>query len=113
LLAAFFIASPSLYKMVWLNCYRQMPKIWVKKSWSSSMKEFKKWLQRKFFCFFIAVLALGLWILGLPLILTLALIAGLSNFVPNFGPVIAAIPAILLGLTLGTSVAVFVACLMY
>jgi predicted PurR-regulated permease PerM len=63
---------------------------------ASSMSS-KKWLQGQIFVsFYIVLSALGLWILGLPLILTLALIAGLSNFVPNFGPVIAAIPAILL-----------------
>ncbi len=39
---------------------------------------------------------IGLWILGVPLSLTLGLIAGLLSFVPNFGPIISAVPAILL-----------------
>lgn len=113
LLAAFFIASPSLYKNGLIKLLPPNAKDKGKEILAKLNEEFKKWLQGQIFgFFFIAVLtALGLWILGLPLILTLALIAGLSNFVPNFGPVIAAIPAILLGLTLGTSVAVFVACL--
>jgi predicted PurR-regulated permease PerM len=34
--------------------------------------------------------------LGLPLAPTLGLLAGLLNFVPNFGPLIAAIPAVLI-----------------
>lgn len=47
--------------------------------------------------FFIGLLTwIGLWILGVPLSLTLGLIAGLLSFVPNFGPIISAIPAILL-----------------
>ncbi len=39
---------------------------------------------------------IGLWILGVPLSLTLGLIAGLLSFIPNFGPIISAVPAILL-----------------
>jgi predicted PurR-regulated permease PerM len=46
---------------------------------------------------FIGVLTwVGLWILGVPLSLTLGLIAGLFSFVPNFGPILSAVPAILL-----------------
>lgn len=39
----------------------------------------------------------GLWLLGVPLSLTLGLIAGLLSFIPNFGPILSAVPAILLG----------------
>ena len=39
---------------------------------------------------------IGLSIMGVPLALTLGLLAGLLSFVPNFGPIISAIPAILL-----------------
>ncbi len=46
---------------------------------------------------FIGVLTwIGLSILGVPLALTLGLIAGLLSFVPNFGPILSALPAILL-----------------
>jgi len=46
---------------------------------------------------FIGVLTwIGLSIIGVPLALTLGLIAGLFSFVPNFGPILSAIPAILL-----------------
>lgn len=39
---------------------------------------------------------IGLSIIGVPLALTLGLIAGLLSFIPNFGPIISAIPAVLL-----------------
>ncbi len=39
---------------------------------------------------------LGVWMIGVPLPLLLGLIAGLLAFIPNLGPVIAAIPAMLL-----------------
>lgn len=39
---------------------------------------------------------IGLSILGVPLALTLGLIAGLLSFIPNFGPILSAVPALLL-----------------
>ena len=41
---------------------------------------------------------LGLLLLGIELAATLAIIAALLTFVPNFGPIISAVPAVLLGL---------------
>ncbi|MBX3243734.1 MAG: AI-2E family transporter [Acidobacteria bacterium] len=38
---------------------------------------------------------IGLSIIGVPMALTLGLIAGLLSFIPNFGPIIAAVPAVL------------------
>ena len=52
--------------------------------------------------------ALGLWILGIPLALTLGTIAGLLNFVPNIGPIIAGVPAVLIAWTLGPVPALYV-----
>jgi predicted PurR-regulated permease PerM len=53
----------------------------------------------------------GLWALGVPLALVLAVLAGAMVFIPNFGPLIASVPAILLGLTQGTETALWVALL--
>lgn len=44
---------------------------------------------------------IGLTILGIPLALILAVLAGIMTFVPNLGPVLAAVPALLLGLSQG------------
>lgn len=38
---------------------------------------------------------IGLSILGIPMATTLAILAGLLNFIPNFGPILAAAPAVL------------------
>lgn len=51
----------------------------------------------------------GLWALGVPLALVLAVLAGALAFIPNFGPIMAAAPAILLGLTDGWQTALWVA----
>ena len=47
-----------------------------------------------------ALTAIGLLIIGVDLWLILAIIAGLLTFVPNFGPIISLIPALLVGLTM-------------
>ncbi len=44
---------------------------------------------------------IGLALLGVPLALVLGVIAGLFNFIPNFGPLFSAVPATLLALTVG------------
>ncbi len=43
----------------------------------------------------------GLWLLGVPLALILGLIAALLTFIPNVGPILAAVPAVLLVLSEG------------
>ena len=55
-----------------------------------------------------AVTAVGLWLLGVPLALTLGLLSGLLNFIPNVGPILAAAPAILIALTQGPTQALYV-----
>ena len=51
---------------------------------------------------------LGLWALGVPLAPVLGLIAGLFAFIPNLGPIIGATPAVLLALTSGVGLALWV-----
>jgi predicted PurR-regulated permease PerM len=55
------------------------------------------------------VTAIGLHLLGIPLAIALGVISALLNFVPNFGPWLAAIPAVLLALAEGPSTALYVA----
>ena len=47
--------------------------------------------------------AAGLWMIGIPLAFLLGLIAALLAFIPNIGPVIAAVPALLLAFGQGTT----------
>ena len=54
---------------------------------------------------------IGLWLLGVPLALVLALFAGSMVFIPNFGPLLSAIPALLLALTQGPMAVLWVAVL--
>ncbi|MEO8481720.1 MAG: AI-2E family transporter [Acidobacteriota bacterium] len=51
--------------------------------------------------------ALGLWLLGVPYFYVLALVAGIGELIPVVGPILAAIPAILVALTVSPQTAAF------
>lgn len=55
--------------------------------------------------------AIGLALLGVPLALILGVIAGLLDFIPYIGPIMAAVPAILLALSDSPTLALYVALL--
>ena len=61
---------------------------------------------------FIGVITgIGLALLGVPLAFILALLAALLSFIPNLGPILSALPAILLGFSQGLQTALWVALL--
>jgi predicted PurR-regulated permease PerM len=55
--------------------------------------------------------ALGLLLLGIPFAIPLAVITALLNFIPNIGPLIAAVPAILIAFSQSPTTALYVALL--
>lgn len=71
----------------------------------------QRWIIGRFFLMLAngVITALFLAALGVPLAMTLGLIAGLLNFIPNFGPFIAAAPAVLLALVKDPQTAIYVA----
>lgn len=58
-----------------------------------------------------ALVGIGLWLLGMPLVFVLALIAALTNFVPYIGAIAGAVPAVLIALSMGWQQAIEVALL--
>lgn len=54
---------------------------------------------------------LGLTVLGVPLALVFGLLAGILDFIPYFGPILAAVPALLLALLEGPTQVLYVAAL--
>lgn len=52
--------------------------------------------------------AIGLWLLGVPYFYVLALIAAVGEMIPVVGPVLSAIPAVIVALTVRPSLALFV-----
>lgn len=69
-----------------------------------------KWLLGKLFSMLIVGVftAVGLGLIGIPLALVLGLIAGLFSFIPNFGPLLALVPAALVALLQGPQQALYV-----
>lgn len=53
--------------------------------------------------------ALGLWLLGVPYFWVLGLVAAVGEMIPVVGPILAAIPAILVGFTVSVQTGMFVA----
>ncbi len=113
LMGLFFTASPSLYKKGIVKLLPPKAKDKGEELIEDISNLLRKWLKGQIFgFFFITVLtAIGLLILGMPLVLTLALIAGLLNLIPNFGPIIALIPAVLLAFMQGPSTAIIIVCM--
>ncbi|HEV8082571.1 MAG TPA: AI-2E family transporter [Chitinophagaceae bacterium] len=113
LLGAFFTASPSLYKKGMVALLPSKAKEKGADIINKINNILKKWLKGQIFGIaFIGVLtAVGLLIIGMPLVLTLAIIAGLLNFIPNFGPLIALVPAVLISLTQGPETALIIICM--
>lgn len=54
------------------------------------------------------LMTLGLWLLGVPLAPLVGLFTAIMTFIPNFGPLIAAIPALLLALSVSASTGFYV-----
>jgi predicted PurR-regulated permease PerM len=110
-LGIFFTVSPSLYKNGLILLTPNRGKEGAKIVIDRISLALKGWLKGMLLAMLlIGVLSMtGLTILGIPMALTLAIMAGLLNFIPNFGPLIAMVPAVLLGLTLGPNTAIIVA----
>ena len=53
--------------------------------------------------------AIGLWLLGVPYFYVLALIAAVGEMIPVVGPILAAVPAVAVALSVSPSLALFVA----
>ncbi|WP_099866643.1 AI-2E family transporter [Pararhizobium haloflavum] len=70
----------------------------------------KNWLVAQFMAMTIVgvLTGLGLWAIGMPLAIILGLIAGLLAFIPNIGPVLALLPALLLAMAEGGAMMLWV-----
>ncbi len=73
----------------------------------------KKWIKGALFAGLVVftLTAIGLISLGVDMWLVLAILAGLLNVIPNFGPIIAMIPAVLFGLMESPTKALIIAAL--
>ncbi|MUP58491.1 AI-2E family transporter [Veillonellaceae bacterium M2-4] len=56
-------------------------------------------------CIMAGVIFLGMWIMGVPYPLVIGLLAAITEWIPIVGPIVGAVPAILLGATISGSLA--------
>ncbi|MGO2294320.1 MAG: AI-2E family transporter [Psychroflexus halocasei] len=111
MVGAFFTVAPNLY----INGIIQLIPPKHRENTEDLMKRLgsglRRWLAGKLIAMLAVFIltAIGLIILDIPLWLTLAIIAGLLNFIPNFGPLAAMIPAVLIALSESPTMALIVA----
>jgi predicted PurR-regulated permease PerM len=98
LLAIYLASEPKLYVRGFTKLFPQDKRPRVREILMEIGETLGWWLVGKgASMLFIGTLTwIGLYLMGVPLSLTLGLIAGLFSFVPNFGPILSAVPAILL-----------------
>lgn len=97
----YFAISPHTYINGFLALIPKKRKRRVEEVLEKISKVLRWWLIGRFIdmAFIGSLIWLGLWLLDVPLALILAIIAGVLNFIPNIGPFLGAVPAILIGFT--------------
>jgi len=106
----YLAVQPGVYRDGLVSLFPVAQRSRVAASLDDAAEALRGWLFGQVLAMLMVGLAtlLGLWALGIPLALTLALIAAALTFIPNVGPVIAAVPAVLLGLLEGPRTALLV-----
>jgi predicted PurR-regulated permease PerM len=109
-LGLFFTGAPKTYIEGFLQLIPKSAKKGTRDTLDKIGFTLTKWLKGQVFSMVIVAILKGiaLNIMGIPMATALALIAGLLNFIPNFGPLISMFPAILIALTLGINKAILV-----
>jgi predicted PurR-regulated permease PerM len=110
LLAIYFAVEPKLYSNGLAHLFPIGSRKRAEEIFAAIGETLRWWLIGKVASMvFIAILTwIGLSTLGVPMALTLGLLAGLLSFIPNFGPIISAIPAILFAFIQSPMSAVYV-----
>jgi predicted PurR-regulated permease PerM len=112
-LGLFFTASPTLYKDGILLLVPQPRKAQGIQIIDRISRSLRGWLRGMLVSMILitVLITIGLMIIGIPLTMVLGLITGILEIVPNFGPLIAMIPGVLLAITFSTNTAIVVALL--
>lgn len=107
----FFTASPSLYTNGIMQLVPPGSRSKAQEVLDRLGRNLKKWIAGKLFAMLVVFIltAIALIIIGMPMWLALALIAGILNFIPNFGPLAAMVPAVLVALTIDPTTALIIA----
>ncbi len=109
-LGIFFMVAPNTYVNGFITLFPKSRRNRTREIVMTMGKTLKSWLLGKLLSMLIVgvLTGIGLTIMGVPLALTLAIFAAFISFIPNFGPILALIPAFLLAFTESPTTALYV-----
>jgi predicted PurR-regulated permease PerM len=102
----YFAAAPQTYRRGLIAVFPERWRAQVTSTVDDSAFALSRWLRAQLIAMAIvgAMTGVGMWLVGVPSPLALGLIAGVTEFIPIVGPIVGAIPALLLASTLGWEV---------
>lgn len=105
----YFAASPQVYTTGIIRLFPRSKRDRAREVQQAVTQNLARWLLGKAASMVIVavVTSVGLSMLGIPLALILGLIAGLLDFIPYLGPIMAAVPAVLLALSISPELALY------
>ena len=106
----FLAAQPRFYTTGAIKLVPPAKRDLALEAMEESERALRLWLRGQIIAMVVVGLltGLGLWALGMPSALTLGLLAGVLEFIPFAGPILAAVPAILLALAVSPDLALWV-----
>ncbi len=106
----FLAAQPNFYRIGAIKLVPSAKRALVAEAIIDSERALRLWLKGQLIAMVIVGVAigLGLWLLGMPSALVLGLLAGLLEFIPFAGPIISAVPAVLLAVAVSPDLALWV-----
>jgi len=109
----YFAAAPYTYINGFVTLVPQGKRDRVRQVLDEIGRTLAKWLVGKSVSMLLVgtLTALGLTLLGVPLALILGIIAGLLDFIPYLGPLMAGVPAVLIAFSVNPTLALYVALL--
>jgi predicted PurR-regulated permease PerM len=110
-LALYLAVDPRSYRNGFLLLLPAAARDKVGKAIDASGQALKNWLKGQAVSMLLVgvLTGIGLWLVGVPLAIPLAILSALLDFVPFVGPLLAAIPGILVAFSQGPEVAVYAA----
>jgi predicted PurR-regulated permease PerM len=110
-LAIFLAAQPALYRDMFLRLVSPASKEAWERVYDEAGRNLRAWVIGKAITMVAVGIAtwIGLMLFGIPGALALGTLAAVLEFIPNFGPTIAAIPAVIAGFAISPITALYVA----